>query len=149
MGIVYIDGIKTRDNISAISGKKFGIKQLCDRLGVSATIVSKICRNGYGQEDKVNEFIRKGIPFAVSAEPVPCRVKREHTKRRKYSEQIDLFESTKKAMEEALDNVNNPDLPQMVEGWLNVEDQILNLLRETAQSLIEGIDKIQKARGAE
>lgn len=76
MNRIYIDGIKTRQNIADETHRAFGVKQLCEELGVPTGLVTKYIRQGYGDGQIIIDLIRKGIPFELSKEPVPCRVKK-------------------------------------------------------------------------
>lgn len=134
MGIINIDGVKTRQNIAEETGRAFGIKQLCDELGVSANLVSKYCRQGYGDGAIIIDLIRKGIPFEVSREPVPCRVKKVHT-RGKGNITADI--TLRADILEASEDLKKAE--QEKANW-----HLLNALKTQCQSIIEQIEDIQQ-----
>ena len=124
---LFIDGIKTRQNIAEETHKKFGVKQLCEELGVSTEQVTRYIRQGYGDGEIVIDLIRKGIPFELSQEPVPCRVRREHTRGQ-----------PKKVQEVQVDDLSDIELTKA--KW-----HLLNALKVECQRVIEQIDAIQQA----
>lgn len=92
--VIFIDGIKTRQAIDEMVGKKEGATKLCIEKGISNGTINRICRDGYGTPEAVKRYKDAGFPIIESNRPVPCRLRREH-KRSKVGkipagEQIDL-----------------------------------------------------------
>ena len=139
MNRIYIDGIKTRQNIAEETHQKLGVKALCDELGVSVGLVNKYIRRGYGDGTKIIDMIRKGIPFELSKEPIPCRARREH----KRKDMIDVMweEQEAEARTEYEEACKREYLEKVNAEW----NHRLNALKASCQSIIEQIEAIQQA----
>lgn len=81
--IVYVNGAETRRRISDITGKKNGIRKICDEKGITAWSLNAICRKGFGTLPTIQRYIDAGIPVVISTDPKPNRVRREHTRARR------------------------------------------------------------------
>lgn len=81
--IVYVNGAETRRRISDITGKKNGIRKICDDKGITAWSLNAICRKGFGTLPTIQRYIDAGIPVVISTDPKPNRVRREHTRARR------------------------------------------------------------------
>ena len=139
MNRIYIDGIKTRQNIAEETKQALGVKALCEELGVSVGLVNKYIRRGYGDGQTIIEMIRKGIPFELSKEPVPCRARKAHTRGRK--DEIDWNESEAEARTEYEEACKREYLEKVNAEW----NHRLNALKASCQSIIEQIEAIQQA----
>lgn len=140
---IYIDGVKTRQNIAEETGKKSGVKQLCDELGVSTNLVNKYIRQGYGDGGVIIDMIRKGIPFELSREAVPCRAKTEHTRGKKSEKvQMNAEEPLQIPIEEMI--MQSGTIPDV--DLRKVEFQILQELKKACYSIIRNIESIQQCR---
>ncbi len=81
--IVYVNGAETRRRISDITGKKNGIRKICDEKGLTAWSLNAICRKGFGTIPTIQRYLEAGIPVVISTDPKPNRVRREHTRARR------------------------------------------------------------------
>lgn len=144
MNKIYIDGVKTRQNIADETHRAFGVKQLCEELGVPTGLVTKYIRQGYGDGQTIIDLIRKGIPFELSKEPVPCRVKKAHSRGGK-----------KKTIEEDIETYIPKDKRDLIVAQQIAEEtkdkemakaewHLLNALKASCESIIQQIEAIQQ-----
>ena len=104
---INIDGVKTRESIDEMTGKSQSMRQACIERGLHPESLNRACINGYGSPKIIMKYIRAGIPVVLSERPVPCRLRKEHSRggasKVPAGEQIDLeaiypnqFETIKK-----------------------------------------------------
>lgn len=142
--IVYVNGAETRRRISDITGKKNGIRKICDEKGITAWSLNAICRKGFGTLPTIQRYIDAGIPVVISTDPKPNRVRREHTRARRAIklEPVILSET----YEPRADNYPEPRRPKQ----LNFEDikematseKIRDILIDGLMAIVEELKKI-------
>lgn len=86
MNIVNIDGVSTRKKISELTGKKFGVCDICTSHGLDPTALNKACLRGYATINQIQPYLKKDIPIIFSNEPIPCRVLNRPSKQMDISE---------------------------------------------------------------
>lgn len=142
--IVYVNGAETRRRISDITGKKNGIRKICDDKGITAWSLNAICRKGFGTLPTIQRYIDAGIPVVISTDPKPNRVRREHTRARRVIklEPVILSETPKLKA----DSYPEPRRPKQ----LNFEDlkematseKIRDILIDGLTAIVEELKKI-------
>lgn len=80
MNKVFIDGIKTREQIDVWAGRKNGIRRICEETGFSATVLNDACLSGEMTTFSFKKALERGIPVMLSNKPIPCK-RRERKKK--------------------------------------------------------------------
>lgn len=135
MNKIYIDGIETRHRIDKLVGKKNGVKALSDKLGINDATLSKICRRGYGSENLINKYADLGVPFRYSTIPIPCRIKREHTRKPKSN-----FKP--KPISEEHVQISLRDFMEIPFESVTFEKLAVDLIYESAKHFVEEYEKL-------
>ena len=73
MNKVFIDGIKTREQIDVWAGRKNGIRRICEETGFSATVLNDACLTGEMTTFSFKKALERGIPVMISNKPIPCK----------------------------------------------------------------------------
>lgn len=142
--IVYVNGAETRRRISDITGKKNGIRKICDEKGITAWSLNAICRKGFGTIPTIQRYLEAGIPVVISTDPKPNRVRREHTRARRAKKQEPIIPP--KTPELRADIYPEPRRPKQ----LNFEDikematseKIRDILIDGLTAIVEELKKI-------
>jgi hypothetical protein len=144
--IVYVNGAETRRRISDITGKKNGIRKICDEKGITAWSLNAICRKGFGTLPTIQRYIDAGIPVVISTDPKPNRVRREHTRARRATklEPVILSETHDRELKSYIHpeprrpkQLNFEDIEEMARS-----EKIRDILIDGLTTIVEELKKI-------
>lgn len=150
--IIFIDGIKTREEVDKKAGRKRGMVDLCKQLGVSQPVLSEMCINGYGTEKTVRRYMDAGVPIVISQRPITSRTAKAYKKGK--NRMPDPEAATKEGYCLELRNIDETQKQQLVETikrnpphQISIEDitgaeQIKELLISHLTALIEDLKNL-------
>lgn len=96
---VSIDGKALRQWVDSQAGRKCGTYELCRRLNIKPEGLNKMMLEGKATAKTIMYYQKAGIIIPLCDNPVPCRLRREHTQQSRkvmdlhQPEQMSIYES--------------------------------------------------------
>ena len=98
---VSIDGKALRQWVDSQAGRKCGTYELCRRLNIKPEGLNKMMLEGKATAKTIMYYQKAGILIPLCDNPVPCRLKREHTQQSRKS--TDEHQPTQMSIEESIE----------------------------------------------